>query len=112
MGANSTTTLRAPPQERTNLPEEPMDPKSAYLSRPWLKFYEPGVPAEIEVPLKSVPQAFDEATAKFGAKAALVFYGREISFRELREQTDRLAGALAGFGLKKGDRVALYLLNR
>src|SRR5450756_1654531 len=88
-----------------------MDPKSVYLSRPWLKFYELGVPADLEVPLKSVPQAFDEATAKFGAKAAMVFYGREISFRELREHTDRLAGALADLGLKKGDRVALYLLN-
>ena len=88
-----------------------MDPKSVYLSRPWLKFYESGVPANPEVPLKSVPQAFDEATARFGAKTALIFYGREISFRELREQTDRLAGALAGFGLKKGDRVGLYLLN-
>jgi len=88
-----------------------MDPKSAYLSRPWLKFYEPGVPSDLAVPLKSVPQAFDDATAKFGAKAAMVFYGREIGFRELRDHTDRLAGALAGLGLKKGDRVGLYLLN-
>ena len=48
-----------------------MDPKSVYLSRPWLKFYEPGVPAEPEVPLKSVPQSFDEATAKFAAKNLL-----------------------------------------
>ncbi|TSA11455.1 MAG: AMP-dependent synthetase [Betaproteobacteria bacterium] len=88
-----------------------MDAKSAYLSRPWLKFYEPGVPANPEVPLKSVTQAFDDATSKYGAKAALVFYGRDISFRELREHTDRLAGALARLGLKKGDRVGLYLLN-
>ena len=88
-----------------------MDPKSAYLSRPWLKFYEPGVPANPEVPLKSVPQAFDEATAKFGGKTALVFYGREITFNELREQSERLAAALAGLGLKKGERVGLYLLN-
>ena len=88
-----------------------MDPKSVYLSRPWLKFYEPGVAADIEVPLKSVAQAFDDATARFGAKTALIFYGREISFRELRDHTERLASALAGLGLKKGDRVALYLLN-
>lgn len=88
-----------------------MDPKSVYLSRPWLKFYDSGVPANPEVPLKSVPQAFDEATAKYGAKTALVFYGREISFRELRDATERLAAALAGLGLKKGDRVGLYLLN-
>ena len=34
-----------------------------YLSRPWLAHYEPGVPADIGVPLKSLSQAFDEATA-------------------------------------------------
>ena len=88
-----------------------MEPKLVYLSRPWLKFYEPGVPANLEVPLKSLTQAFEDATAKFGAKTALVFYGREISFSELRDLTDRLAGALAGLGLKKGDRIGLYLLN-
>ena len=56
--------------------------------------------------MKSVSQAFDEATAKIGAKTALIFYGREISFGELREQVDRLVGALAGLGLKKGDHGA------
>ncbi|HEX6295920.1 MAG TPA: long-chain fatty acid--CoA ligase, partial [Burkholderiales bacterium] len=40
-----------------------------------------------------------------------VFYGRRISYGELREATDRLACALARLGVAKGDRVALYLLN-
>jgi long-chain acyl-CoA synthetase len=82
-----------------------------YLSRPWLAHYEPGVPADVEVPLKTVPQAFDEATARAPDRAALVFYGRTIAYRELRDATDRLACALARLGLKKGERVALYLLN-
>ncbi|HEX9397414.1 MAG TPA: long-chain fatty acid--CoA ligase [Burkholderiales bacterium] len=82
-----------------------------YLSRPWLAHYGKGVPAAVEVPLKSVPQAFDEATAMAPGNTAVVFYGRSISFRELREAADRLANALAGLGVKKGDRVALYLLN-
>ena len=77
-----------------------MDSKSVYLSRPWLKFYEAGVPANPDIPLKSVAQAVDEATTKFGAKTALVFNGRETSFRGLREHTDRLAVALAGPGLR------------
>ena len=47
--------------------------------------------------------------ARAGAPA-VVFYGRSISYRELREATDRLACALADLGVK-GDRVALYLLN-
>ena len=41
----------------------------------------------------------------------MVFYGRSISYRELRDATDRLACALAELGVKKGERVALYLLN-
>ena len=88
-----------------------MEPKSFYLSKPWLKFYESGVPAEPEVPLRSVGQVFDEATERFASRTALIFYGREISFRELREQCDRFAAALAGLGVGKGDTVALYLVN-
>jgi long-chain acyl-CoA synthetase len=82
-----------------------------YLSRPWLAHYSPGVPAEVDVPEKSVAQAFDEATAGAAERAAVVFYGRSITYGELREASDRLACALARLGVKKGDRVALYLLN-
>src|SRR5260221_766046 len=88
-----------------------MDAIEHYLSKPWLRHYPQGVAPTIEVPLKSVVQVFDEATGRAPGRAAVVFYGREISFRELREAADRLANALAGLGGKKGDRVALYLLN-
>ena len=36
----------------------------AYLARPWLAHYQEGVPRQVEVPLKSVAQAFDEATER------------------------------------------------
>src|SRR5689334_16216564 len=82
-----------------------------YLSKPWLRHYPQGVPATVDVPLVSVGQVFDEATSRDPGRAAVVFYGREISYRELRDATDRMANALAALGLKKGDRIALYLLN-
>lgn len=88
-----------------------MDALAQYLAKPWLAHYPPGVPATVEVALKSVPQAFDEACARDPGRRAVVFYGREITYRELRDSTDRLAHALARLGVKKGDRVALYLLN-
>jgi long-chain acyl-CoA synthetase len=88
-----------------------MGASEQYLARPWLKHYQAGVPADVEVPLKSVSQAFDEATDRDPGRTAAVFYGRSISYRELREATDRLACALARLGVKKGDRVALYLVN-
>ena len=83
----------------------------AYLAKPWLAHYQKGVPPEVEVPLKSAHQAFDEAASRAPGKPAVVFYGRSITYGELRDASDRLACALAGLGVKKGDRVALYLLN-
>ncbi len=67
----------------------------SYLARPWLAHYEKGVPAAIDAPLKSVHQAFDEAAAAAPGRTAVVFYGRSITFAELREASDRLACALA-----------------
>ena len=83
----------------------------AYLAKPWLAHYQKGVPPEVEVPLNSVHQAFDEAASRAPGKPAVVFYGRSITYGELRDASDRLACALAELGVKKGDRVALYLLN-
>src|SRR3954464_9939300 len=82
-----------------------------YLSKPWLAHYPPSVPPMVEIPPKSVTQVFDEATERDPGRAAVVFYGRSLSYGELRDSTDRLACALGRLGVKKGDRVALYLLN-
>ena len=82
-----------------------------YLGKPWLAHYPKGVPASVEVPVRSVAEAFDQATERAPERAAVVFYGRSITYRELRDATDRLACALADLGVSKGDRVALYLLN-
>jgi long-chain acyl-CoA synthetase len=82
-----------------------------YLAKPWLAHYQKGVPATVAVPLKSVHQIFDEASERAPDKPAVVFYGRSISYAELREAADRLANAFAALGVKKGERVALYLLN-
>ena len=88
-----------------------MDLIQRYLDRPWLESYQPGVPRALEVPASSVPQVFDEATARSPDRTAVVFYGRELTYRELRDATDRLACALSALGVRKGDRVGLYLLN-
>src|SRR6185503_13097946 len=84
---------------------------TAYLSRPWIAHYPKDVAPEVAVPEKNVAQAFDEATDRSPGSPAVVFYGRTLTYRELREATDRLANALGALGLKKGDRIALYLLN-
>ena len=83
----------------------------AYLSKPWLAHYTPGVPATVDVPDISVPRAFDEACRMNPQRTAIAFYGAQIKYGELLEASNRFAAALAALGIKKGDRVALYLLN-
>ena len=41
----------------------------------------------------------------------MIFYGKKLSYKKLKELTDRFAAALADMGVKKGDTVAMYLLN-
>jgi long-chain acyl-CoA synthetase len=88
-----------------------MNAKEAYAAKPWLKYYPEGVPEEIEVLDVSVPEAFDQMADKYGGKTALIFYGKKISYHELKDLTNRFAAALAALGVSKGDTVAMYLLN-
>ena len=88
-----------------------MDPKEVYLSKPWLKYYPEGVPHSVEVPDTTVQELFDSMADKYAQKTALVFYGKKISYTELKASTNRFAAALADLGVQKGDTVSLYLLN-
>lgn len=88
-----------------------MDPQEIYLKKPWLAHYPENVPPYVEAPNVSVPELFDRMAQKYAKKTALIFYGKKISYRELQEAIDRFATALADLGVRKGDTVALYLLN-
>ena len=85
--------------------------KAIYEARPWTKWYLEGVPKDIKIEERSVVDTFNEATDKWKDKTAIVFYGRKMNYKELREQVDRFATALADLGVKKGDKIALLLLN-
>ena len=81
-----------------------MEPKDVYMSKPWLKYYPEGVPHEVDVPEKSVPELFDEMADKYSGKVALIFYGKKIKYGELKKLTDRFASALQISGCPKGIR--------
>jgi len=61
------------------------------------------------ITLGSLPE---RAGRRWGAREALVFRGRRISFAELSAGVDRVARGLIALGVQPGDRVALWLLNR
>jgi long-chain acyl-CoA synthetase len=85
--------------------------KAKYEARPWIKWYLEGVSPDITVKEESVVDTFNETTEQWKDKTAVVFYGRKMNYREIRDQVDRFATALHDLGVKKGDKVALLLLN-
>ena len=77
----------------------------------WLKNYDYNVPATISYPKFPIQNLVHLAAAQFPSKAAVDFYGSELTFRQVRDQVLRLANAFTRLGLKKGDRVGIALPN-
>ena len=53
-----------------------------------------------------------EPIARAGDRLALVQGGRTLTYRALGDRVARLAGGLAGLGLRRGDRIVLLMPNR
>jgi HIP---CoA ligase len=59
--------------------------------------------------LGSLPE---RAARCWGTREALYFQGRRWSFTELSQGVDRLARGLIALGVRPGERVALWMVNR
>ncbi|MBN1148888.1 MAG: long-chain fatty acid--CoA ligase [Anaerolineales bacterium] len=79
--------------------------------RPWLKHYDEGVPHTLEYPKISLFNLLEEAARKYPDSPCTIFKGAKISYREMNAITDRLAAGLAKLGVKKGDRVGIFMPN-
>ncbi len=84
---------------------------TAATTQPWLKFYEEGVPPQLNYPDITVGDILARTASKFPGHTALLFYGKKITYAELDALANRFSHALVRLGVKKGDRVALMLPN-
>jgi long-chain acyl-CoA synthetase len=82
-----------------------------YKDKPWLKFYEPHVPAQINYPDTNLSAVLQASAQKHPQQTAIIFKGATLTYRQLDEAVDRFAAALQGLGVQKGDRVAIHLPN-
>ena len=69
------------------------------------------MPRTLVFPEKNWSELLSDHARQIPEKVALNFYGREIPFLELDQRTNQLARALIDLGLKKGDRVSLFMEN-
>ncbi|MEM4572929.1 MAG: AMP-binding protein [Candidatus Caldarchaeum sp.] len=88
-----------------------MDGLEFVLSRPWTRLYDKSVNPNVEAPLITLPQMFDEICESSGEKVAAFFLGTSYTFAELKKFSDSFGTALKNLGLKKGDRFAILLPN-
>jgi Acyl-CoA synthetases (AMP-forming)/AMP-acid ligases II len=87
------------------------DPWEFYSSRPWVKSYDPGVPADVEVPSIPLYKILDDTASQYPDRVSMLFLGRKVTFRELRDSALRFASWLRGIGIGKGDVVAYSYLT-
>jgi fatty-acyl-CoA synthase len=80
-------------------------------TRPHHKIWPKRLPRELVVPQTSLWFNLDVAAARFPHKPACVFFGRALGYAQLKSQAEALAGWLHSVGVRKGDRVALYMQN-
>jgi len=82
-----------------------------YEDKPWMTSYEKGVPATMEYEKICLPAILQRTADQFPDNMALLFQGYQITFRQLNDMVNRFAACLHGFGIKKGDSVAILLPN-
>ncbi len=79
--------------------------------KPWLKQYDKGVPYTLEYPEVPLFYFLEEAARKHPETPCTIFKGAKVTYKEMDEITDRLAAGLVDLGVKKGDRVGIYMPN-
>jgi long-chain acyl-CoA synthetase len=77
----------------------------------WLKRYDEGVPHHIDYPSLPLFKLLEEAAQKYPQSACTIFKGATITYPEMNELTNKLAAGLHSLGVKKGDRVGIFIPN-
>ena len=91
------------------MPSEPV-PSTAESSTV-APFWPARLPRELVIPETSLWFNLEVSARRYPDKAAYVFFGRRLSFSQLLQQAEALAGWLQAHGVDKGDRVLLFMQN-
>ncbi len=80
-------------------------------NKPWFSSWPKDVPRNLAYPKVPLHAVLEKTAKEHPEKVAIAYSEREITYAELDSLSNKFAGALAALGVKKGDRVAVFLPN-
>jgi long-chain acyl-CoA synthetase len=93
--------------------------EKVHHAKPWLAYYDEGVPASLDYPAVTLDRLLADAAAKHPDQPAIIFGARvggrildqALSYQQLDQLVTHLAAGLQGLGVKPSDRVAIMMPN-
>lgn len=79
--------------------------------KPWFRVWPSSVPKHINYPVVPLNEVLEKTAVRHPEKTAIVYFEREITYSELNSLSDQFATVLTSLGIKKGDKVAIFLPN-
>jgi fatty-acyl-CoA synthase len=62
--------------------------------------------------MRTLSQVLSQTADRFPDRPAVIYQGRRLTYRDLDEAVDQLARGLMALGVKKGDKIGLWMPNR
>ena len=84
---------------------------SPYAAKPWLAHYDYWTRPHVNYPRRPLYEILRVTAVATPDLVATAFLGAHLSYGQIKEQSDKLATALARLGLKQNDRVGIMLPN-
>ena len=81
------------------------------VDRPWLRSYESGVLGEIAPSFSNALEMFTAAVASGAGRPFIHYFGSTITFEVADSLSDGLARGLRELGIRRGERVAVFVQN-
>lgn len=88
-----------------------MKQQNLSISKPWIKFYDEGVPKTIDYPDKMLWEFISDSAKKNPNDMAYEYYGSSASFKKLMKEIEECARSLKTIGVKKDDVVTICSPN-
>jgi len=80
-------------------------------NKPWLSSYDPQVPHTLAYTSATIPTILERTAQLYPERIAVIFFGFSLTYAQLWDSVQQFTGALHAIGVRRGDRIVLFLPN-